>query len=83
MSERRPTKSDSGIVRLRGGQNCPVYRNQEQKAEVLKGLIGEAMEIAIEEGYSPGDLNIKTDYYSGRTEPHTSHAEVTVSYRYG
>jgi len=71
------------VVEIRDGENCPFYRSREAQADLLRDLVGEAVEEAIlEHGLSPSRILLSTNYYQGRTEPHTSYAEVAVFDRY-
>lgn len=71
------------IVSLRGGGNCPFYRDRESQANLLKSLVSDAIDLVLEDGYfSPADLRIETHYHSSRLEPHCSYAEVEVYHKY-
>jgi hypothetical protein len=75
-------ESSSGteyILKLRGGENCPSYRNKTQQRELLIDLVSEAMEKAATEHGLPAERQvIKTRYHQSSLEPQCSYAEVRV-----
>ena len=68
------------LVRVRGEENCPSYRSKEMQPDLIGRLTKKAVNKAVFEEDAPVDeLRIETRYVHGRTEPHTSFGEVTVS----
>lgn len=71
------------VVSIRGGENCPFYRSTEARQNLIKRLIGEAIEEAREEhGLDVSSLRIEPKYHTSRLEPHCCYGEVKVYDRY-
>lgn len=76
-------EDDPLVLKKRGGENCPFYRDRESQSELLADMAGDAIREAVQEhGVDPSRVVVETKYWTGRTEPHTSYAEVRVYDRY-